>query len=46
VPRFLPYSFTGGLPAGRRLVRLYLAMPPAWRLLGKQFLVTGRHAGV
>jgi Methyltransferase domain len=45
VARFLPYSFTGGLPAGPHLVRLYLAMPPAWRILGKQFLVTGRNAG-
>jgi len=41
-PRFLPYSFTGRLPAGRGLVRLYLRLPLAWRLFGKQFLVIGR----
>jgi hypothetical protein len=41
-PRFLPYSFGGRLPAGRGLVRAYLRCPPAWRLLGKQFLVFGR----
>lgn len=42
IPRFLPYSFTGRLPTASWVVRLYLAMPPAWRLLGKQFLVIGR----
>ena len=41
-PRFLPYSFTGRLPASRALTRRYLRNPIAWRLLGKQFLVTGR----
>lgn len=38
-PRFLPYSFRGRLPAGRGAVRAYLGFRPAWRLLGKQFLV-------
>ena len=42
IPRFLPYSFRSRLPASRRLTRAYLAMPPAWRLLGQQFLVVGR----
>jgi Methyltransferase domain len=42
VPRFLPYSFRGRLPAGAALTRRYLAMPLAWRLLGKQFLVVAR----
>jgi ubiquinone/menaquinone biosynthesis C-methylase UbiE len=41
-PRFLPYSFTGRLPASASLTRAYLALPLAWRLLGKQFLVVGR----
>ncbi|MDQ3949694.1 MAG: class I SAM-dependent methyltransferase [Gemmatimonadota bacterium] len=41
VPRFLPYSFRGKLPPSRGLTRLYLRMPAAWRLLGKQFLVVG-----
>jgi SAM-dependent methyltransferase len=37
--RFLPYTFTGRLPSHPALVRAYLRMPLAWRLLGKQFLV-------
>lgn len=41
VPRFLPYSFRGRLPAGPALVRRYLRTPRAWPLLGKQFLVVG-----
>ena len=40
-PRFLPYSFTGRLPARPELTRLYLNVPLAWRVLGKQFLVVG-----
>jgi SAM-dependent methyltransferase len=40
-PRFLPYSFTGRLPASGRLTRAYLHLPLAWRVLGKQFLVVG-----
>jgi hypothetical protein len=39
IPRFLPYSFRGRLPASERLARAYLSVPPLWRLLGKQFLV-------
>jgi SAM-dependent methyltransferase len=38
-PRFLPYSFRGSLPASPRLVRAYLHMPLAWRVLGRQFLL-------
>jgi SAM-dependent methyltransferase len=41
VPRYLPYSFRGILPPSRALTRLYLKAPPAWRVLGKQFLVIG-----
>jgi Methyltransferase domain len=42
VPRYLPYSFRSKLPASRTLTRRYLRMPPAWRFLGKQFLVIGQ----
>ena len=42
LPRYLPYSFTGRLPASAPLVRRYLHTPLAWRVLGKQFLVIGR----
>jgi SAM-dependent methyltransferase len=40
LPRFLPYSFTGLLPPSPRLTAAYLAFSPAWRVLGKQFLLT------
>jgi hypothetical protein len=40
-PRFLPYTFTGRIPSHPALVRAYLRLPLAWRLLGKQFLVIG-----
>lgn len=39
--QFLPYSFRSILPASPTLTRYYLQFPPAWRLLGKQFLVSG-----
>lgn len=38
-PRFLPYTTKGRLPKAAWLVRLYLRVPFAWRLLGKQALV-------
>ena len=38
VTRFLPYTTKSRLPQTSGLVRLYLAFPPAWRLLGKQTL--------
>jgi ubiquinone/menaquinone biosynthesis C-methylase UbiE len=36
IPRFLPYTTESRLPSSPRLVRLYLKMPLAWRLLGAQ----------
>jgi SAM-dependent methyltransferase len=43
IPRFLPYSTKGRLPARPGLVRLYLRFPPAWRVLGAQaFLVAAK----
>jgi SAM-dependent methyltransferase len=44
IPRYLPYSFRGALPASPALTRAYLRIPPAWRLFGKQYLVIGRVA--
>jgi len=41
IRRFLPYSTKGRLPAYPALVRAYLALPPAWLLLGKQTLYVG-----
>ena len=37
--RFLPYSFRSRLPAWRWTTNAYLRFPPAWRMLGKQFLL-------
>jgi len=42
IPRYLPYSFRGILPPSPVLTRFYLRATPAWKLLGKQFLVIGR----
>lgn len=36
IPRFLPYTTKGRLPSGPGLVRLYLRVPLAWRILGAQ----------
>ena len=36
IPRFLPYTTKGRLPARPALVRLYLRIPVAWRVLGAQ----------
>ena len=41
IPRFLPYSVKGHLPAHPLLVKAYLGFPPAWRVLGKQTLYVG-----
>lgn len=38
VVRFLPYTTKSRLPQSPRLVRTYLRLPLAWRLLGKQTL--------
>lgn len=40
IVKFLPYTTQGRLPVKPWLIRLYLRLKPAWRLLGKQsFLV-------
>lgn len=39
IPRFLPYTTRSRLPRTPWLVGLYLRVPAAWRLLGKQALV-------
>jgi SAM-dependent methyltransferase len=39
VPRFLPYTTCSSLPQSHWVVRLYLALPWVWRLMGRQFLV-------
>jgi SAM-dependent methyltransferase len=42
IPRFLPYTTKSALPQHPLLVKLYLRMPPLWRLMGKQFLIVAR----
>jgi SAM-dependent methyltransferase len=39
IPRWLPYSFKSKLPTAGWMVRLYLRLPLAWWLLGKQMFV-------
>lgn len=43
--RFLPYTTKSRLPKWPVLVRLYLALPPAQWLFGKQMLVVARPGG-
>jgi SAM-dependent methyltransferase len=43
--RFLPYTTKGRLPTSALLARLYLMLPPAQWLLGKQSLVVAARAG-
>lgn len=40
--RFLPYTTKGRLPSWSWIVRLYLALPPAQWVFGKQMLVVAR----
>jgi hypothetical protein len=39
IPRFLPYSTKSGLPVNSFLIKWYLRLPFAWRILGKQCFV-------
>jgi ubiquinone/menaquinone biosynthesis C-methylase UbiE len=43
--RFLPYTTKSRLPTTTTLVRLYLKMPLAWRLLGAQAFVVATPSG-
>lgn len=42
VDKFLPYTTQGSLPTHPLLVKMYLKMPFAWKLLGKQFFIIAR----
>ena len=42
IPRFLPYTTKSRLPSGPALVRLYLKLPLAWRVLGAQAFLVAR----
>lgn len=41
-PRFLPYTTKSSLPQWPWLVKLYLLLPLAWRVFGKQFLIVSK----
>ena len=45
ISRFLPFTMNNKAPTHPLLIRAYLAMPLAWKILGKQFLVTARKPG-
>jgi 2-polyprenyl-3-methyl-5-hydroxy-6-metoxy-1,4-benzoquinol methylase len=42
ITRFIPYTTKSRLPQAAFLVRMYLAFPPAWLLMGKQTLYVGQ----
>ncbi len=42
IGRFMPFSTHSALPKHPFLVKLYLAFPPAWRILGRQFFIVGK----
>lgn len=44
IPRFLPFTMSGGSTPPLFAVGLYLRLPWIWPLFGKQFLVMGRKA--
>jgi SAM-dependent methyltransferase len=42
IDRFVPFSTASKLPQAAWLVRCYLAFRPAWRFLGRQFVIVGK----
>lgn len=42
IPRFLPYTTKSRLPKASAFVRMYLRVPIAWRVLGKQAFVVAQ----
>jgi SAM-dependent methyltransferase len=42
IDRFLPYTMVNTRPVPNALIALYLSLPPAWKIFGKQFLVIGK----
>lgn len=41
-PKFLPYTTQSKYPRAPFLVRLYLKVPLAWKIMGRQFLIRAR----
>ena len=46
IPKFIPYSFRSRIPQAPWMVRVYLRVPPLWRVLGKQFLVLATNPAI
>jgi SAM-dependent methyltransferase len=42
IPRFLPYTMSGAMPAHPLLVKIYLRLPWAWHIFGAQFFLVGK----
>ncbi|MFA5950042.1 MAG: class I SAM-dependent methyltransferase [Hyphomicrobium sp.] len=42
IPRFLPFTMNNNTPTHPLLVKAYLSLPIAWKIMGKQFLVVAR----
>ena len=42
IPRFLPFTTKGKTGVHPWALSAYLALPPVWRLFGKQFFIVGR----
>ncbi len=42
IDRFLPYTMNNDTPTADFLIKAYLALPFAWKIMGKQFLVVAR----
>ena len=42
IDRFLPFTMANKTPTADFLIRLYLAFPLAWKIMGKQFLIVAR----
>lgn len=43
IPRFLPYTMSAKRQTPVAFLQLYLALRPAWYILGKQFLIAARN---
>jgi ubiquinone/menaquinone biosynthesis C-methylase UbiE len=41
IPRFLPFSVNSSPSRSSRLLKLYLRLPPIWRIFGKQTFMVG-----
>ncbi|MCG6205028.1 class I SAM-dependent methyltransferase [Rhodopseudomonas sp. HC1] len=42
IDRFLPYTMNNATPTADWMIRVYLRVPLAWKLLGKQFFIVAR----